>query len=282
MKYRRSRTWLGVLVFGFAFLYAPIFFLVAYSFNDSRVVTVWERFSFRWYAELMQNDQVLEAALTSLKIAGMSATMAVILGTLAAFVSVRFRAFAGRTLFGGMISAPLVMPDVITGLSLLFLFIMLDRSFGIHIGGGVISVTLAHITLGMAYVAVVVKSRLLDFDMSLEEAALDLGARPLQVFFKVTLPIISPALIAGWLLAFTLSLDDVVIASFLSGPGSTTLPMVIFSSVRLGITPVVNALATIIILVVTIGVMLSGWIMHRGALTQRGRPRGSNNGDNLP
>jgi len=272
MTYRRSRTWLGVLAFGFAFLYAPILFLVAYSFNDSRIVTVWEKFSFRWYGELFQNEQILRAALTSFKIAAMSASMAVVLGTLAAFVSVRYRNFPGRTLLGGMVSAPLVMPDVIMGLALLFLFVMLERTFGIPMGGGIATVTLAHITLGMAYVAVVVKSRLLDFDMSLEEAALDLGARPLRVFFLITLPIISPSLIAGWLLAFTLSLDDVVIASFLSGPGSTTLPMVIFSSVRLGITPVVNALATIIILLVTFGVIVSGWIMHRGTYAhQKGR-----------
>ena len=245
---------LGVLTFfGFVFLYAPILSLVVFSFNENKLVTVWSGFSTKWYGELLQNDQLIGAAILSLQIAAVSATLALILGTLAAVALVRFRRFRGKTLMHGMISAPLVMPDVIIGLSLLLLFVSMESLIGWPAGRGMLTVIIAHSTFGMAYVAVVVQSRLGDLDVSLEEAAQDLGATPARVFFDVTLPIISPALISGWLLSFTLSLDDLVIASFVNGPGSSTLPMVIFSKIRLGVSPDVNALASIIIGVVAIG-----------------------------
>ena len=263
MRLSKSPFLLTCLTFGYGFLYLPITFLVVYSFNDSTRVTVWSRFSMRWYKELFQNDQILEALWVSLKIASVSATASVILGTLAAIITLRFKNFRGKTLFSLMISAPMVMPDMIMGLALLFLFIILQKLTGWPHGLGTGTITIAHITVSMAYVFVVVRARLSDFDRSLEEAALDLGARPTKVFFLITLPIIAPALVAGWLLAFTLSLDDVVIASFLSGPGATTLPMIIFSSVRFGVSPLINALATIIILVVTTGVIAIGLITYR-------------------
>lgn len=261
---RRSSLFLfTALAFGYAFLYLPILLLIVYSFNESRLVTVWAGFSTHWYGELFRNQQLLGAAWLSLKIASVNASFAVVLGTLAGLALVRFRRFRGRTLFGGMITAPLVMPEVITGLSLLMLFVTLEQWIGWPAGRGVTTITIAHITFSMAYVAVVVQSRLISFDTSLEEAAMDLGARPTKVFFVITLPIIAPALVAGWLLAFTLSLDDLVIASFVSGPGSTTLPMVIFSSVRLGVSPQINALATIIVAVVTTGIVLAGIFLAR-------------------
>jgi len=240
---------------GFSFLYAPIVSLVIFSFNESKLVTVWSGFSTKWYAELFNDPQLLGAAWLSLQIAALSACIALVLGTLAAIALVRFRRFKGRTLFSGMVSAPLVMPDVITGLSLLLLFVAMESLLGWPQGRGMMTIIIAHATFCTAYVCVVVQSRLSDFDRSLEEAAMDLGASPLRTFFDITLPIIAPALVSGWLLAFTLSLDDLVIASFVSGPGSSTLPMVIFSKVKLGVSPDVNALATIIIGIVALGVL---------------------------
>ncbi len=241
-------------VLGFAFLYLPIISLIFFSFNDSRLVTVWTGFSLRWYAELFNDSQIVSAAILSLQIAAVSATIATILGTLAGLALTRFGRFRGRTAFAGMVSAPLVMPEVITGLSLLLLFVAMEAAFGWPSGRGFTTIVIAHSTFCMAYVTVVVRSRLLDMDKSLDEAAMDLGATPTRVFFDITLPIISPALISGWLLAFTLSLDDLVIASFVTGPGASTLPIVIFSKIRLGVSPDVNALATIIIAIVAIGV----------------------------
>lgn len=254
---------LSVMVFGFAFLYVPILSLIFYSFNKSRLVTVWGGFSTEWYGKLFQNDQILNAAWLSLKIAAINATGAVILGTLAGLALARFGKFSGRTMFSGMTTAPLVMPEVITGLSLLVLFVAMEQVLGWPRGRGVTTITIAHMTLTMAYVTVIVQSRLSTLDDSLEEAAMDLGARPAKIFFLITLPIIAPALVSGWLLAFTISLDDLVIASFVSGPGSSTLPMVIFSKVRLGVSPDINALASIMVLLVTIGVVIAGILMQR-------------------
>ncbi len=251
------------LWFGYAFLYVPIALLIIYSFNESRLVTVWGGFSTKWYGELLRNDQLLGAAWLSLKVAALSATAAVALGTIAGLALARFGRFRGRTLFGGMITAPLVMPEVITGLSLLLLFVALEQLVGWPDGRGVTTITIAHTTFTMAYVAVIIQSRLASLDESLEEAAMDLGARPAKVFFVITLPIIAPAIVSGWLLAFTLSLDDVVIASFVSGPGSTTLPMVIFSSVKFGISPQINALATLMMLVVATGIFIASLVMAR-------------------
>jgi putrescine transport system permease protein len=254
---------ISVMVFGFAFLYIPILSLIVYSFNKSRLVTVWGGFSTEWYGKLFDNDQILNAAWLSLKIAAVNATGAVILGTLAGLALARFGKFSGRTLFSGMTTAPLVMPEVITGLSLLVLFVAMEQLFGWPQGRGVTTITIAHMTLTMAYVTVIVQSRLSTLDDSLEEAAMDLGARPAKIFFLITLPIIAPALVSGWLLAFTISLDDLVIASFVSGPGSSTLPMVIFSKVRLGVSPDINALASIMVLLVTVGVVIAGILMQR-------------------
>lgn len=254
---------ISVMVFGFAFLYIPILSLIFYSFNKSRLVTVWGGFSTEWYGKLFDNDQILNAAWLSLKIAAVNATGAVILGTLAGLALARFGKFSGRTLFSGMTTAPLVMPEVITGLSLLVLFVAMEQLFGWPQGRGVTTITIAHMTLTMAYVTVIVQSRLSTLDDSLEEAAMDLGARPAKIFFLITLPIIAPALVSGWLLAFTISLDDLVIASFVSGPGSSTLPMVIFSKVRLGVSPDINALASIMVLLVTVGVVIAGILMQR-------------------
>jgi putrescine transport system permease protein len=240
---------------GFAFLYAPIVSLVIFSFNESELVTVWSGFSTKWYGELFSDPQLIGAALLSLQVAALSASIALVLGTLAAVALVRFRRFKGRTLFSGMVSAPLVMPDVITGLALLLLFVAMESTLGWPQGRGMLTIVIAHATFCTAYVCVVVQSRLSDFDRSLEEAAMDLGASPVRTFFDITLPIIAPALVSGWLLGFTLSLDDLVIASFVSGPGSSTLPMVIFSKVKLGVSPDVNALATIIIGIVALGVL---------------------------
>ena len=251
------------LVLGFAFLYIPILSLVVYSFNKSRLVTVWGGFSTQWYGRLFQNEQILDAAWLSLKIAATTATGATILGTLAGLALARFGAFKGRALLSGMTTAPLVMPEVITGLSLLLLFVALEQLIGWPAGRGQTTIVIAHITLTMAYVTVIVQSRLSTLDDSLEEAAMDLGARPAKIFFVITLPIIAPALISGWLLAFTISLDDLVITSFVSGPGSSTLPMVIFSKVRLGVSPDINALATIMVLIVTIGVVIAGAMLSR-------------------
>ena len=261
---RRSRFVLTVLAFGYAFLYVPLASVIFYSFNDSRLATVWGGFSTRWYGELWRNDQVLDAALLSLQIAVTSATFATVLGTMAGLALVRFTRFRGRTLFSAMITSPLVMPEVITGLSLLLLFVSLQQLTGWPAQRGFSTITIAHTTFSMAYVAVIVRSRLAAMDQSLEEAAMDLGGRPLRVLFDVTLPLIRPAMLAGWLLAFTLSLDDLVIASFVSGPGSSTLPMYIFSKVKLGVTPDINALASLIILFVSAGVLLAWLVTRRG------------------
>ncbi|WP_108258629.1 ABC transporter permease [Mangrovicoccus ximenensis] len=254
MKRSMSVFNVTTLTLGLAFLYLPMLLLMVYSFNSSRLVTVWAGFSTQWYGELLRNEQFLDAAWVTLRVAVVSSTIATVLGTMAAWVLVRERRFLGRTLFSGMIYAPLVMPEVITGLSLLLLFIAigLDR--------GILTIILAHTTFSMCYVSVVVSSRLVSFDRSLEEAALDLGCSPMQAFGHVTLPIIAPAVISGWLLAFTLSLDDLVIASFTSGPSSTTLPIKIFSSMRLGVSPEINALSTILISIVAVGVVVAALV----------------------
>jgi len=256
---RRNFTWLNAtaLTLGFAFLYLPMLILIIYSFNESRLVTVWAGFSTKWYGELLHNEAFLRAAWVTIKVAVLSSTAAAVLGTMAAYAMVRGGRFRGRTLFSGMIYAPLVMPEVITGLSLLLLFIAIGME------RGVITIVLAHTTFSMCYVSVVVSSRLASFDRSLEEAALDLGCTPFDAFRSVTLPIIAPAVISGWLLAFTLSLDDLVVASFASGPSSTTLPIKIYSAVRLGVSPEINALSTIMILIVTFGVIIASLISKR-------------------
>ena len=254
---------LSIATFGYAFLYIPILSVIFYSFNDSRLVTLWGGFSLRWYRSLLDNEAVLSSALLSLQIAAVSATLATIFGTLAGLALNRLGSFKGRLLLTGMITSPLVMPEIITGISLLFLFITLSEWIGWPATRGATTITIAHVTFSMAYVAVVVRSRLSGMDQTLEEAAMDLGGRPLRVFFDVTVPMITPAMVSGWLLSFTLSLDDVVIASFVSGPGATTLPMLIFSKVRLGVTPDINALATVIIVVVSIGVIAAGIITRR-------------------
>lgn len=263
MKRNLSPWLILALVLGYAFLYGPIASLVVYSFNASKLVTVWGGFSTQWYAELLQNEKLLKAAKLSLAIAAATATGAVALGMLAAVVLVRYGRFRGRLLFASMTTAPLVMPEVITGLSLLLLFVFLEQILGWPDGRGVTTIIIAHITFSAAYVVVIVQVRLSAIDRSLEEAAADLGARPLRVFLTVTLPLIAPSLAAGWLLSFTLSLDDLVVASFVSGPGSTTLPMVVFSSVRLGVTPQINALATLLIVSVILIVIVAGWLMNR-------------------
>ncbi|MDO6454973.1 ABC transporter permease subunit [Neptunomonas phycophila] len=261
--WRRMPVLMTVLVFGYAFLYGPILSLMVYSFNENRLVTVWSGFSTKWYGELLQNEQILDAAWLSVKIASVNASLAVILGTLAALALVRFKRFRGRSVMQTMVTAPLVMPEVIIGLSLLLLFVAMQKTLGWPEGRGQLTITIAHVTFSLAYVTVVVQSRLSHMDQSLEEAALDLGAKPLKVFFAITLPLIAPALLAGWLLAFTLSMDDLVVASFVSGPGATTLPMVVYSSVRLGVSPQINALATIIVLVVSMAVLIAGIVMYR-------------------
>lgn len=258
-----SRFNIGSIVLGFAFLYLPIVILIIFSFNASRLVTVWGGFSTQWYSSLFRNQAFIDAAWVTLRVGVLSATVATILGTMAALALVRYTRFRGRVLFSGMVFAPLVMPEVITGLSLLLLFVAvgLDRGF--------VTVTLAHITFTMCFVAVVVQSRLVSFDRSLEEAAMDLGATPVKTFFQVTLPVILPAIISGWMLAFTLSLDDLVIASFTSGPGATTLPMKIYSQVRLGVTPEINAACTILIGIVALGVIAASIVNKRREVQRR-------------
>jgi len=256
-----------MLVLGLVFLYVPIVSMIVFSFNNSRLVTVWDAAhspTLKWYANLMHNAQILRAAWLSIRIALISASCAVVLGTLAGIALARFGAFRGRMLLAGMTTAPIVMPEVITGLSLLLLFVALEQLVGWPKGVGAVTITLAHVTFCMAYVTIVVQSRLAGFDESLEEAAMDLGARPLRVFFRITLPLILPAIASGWLLAFTLSWDDLVITQFVAGPGSSTLPMVIFSKVRFGVTPDVNALATIMVLIVASGIAVSTvWMRYR-------------------
>ena len=257
----RRFSWFNAtsLTLGFAFLYIPMLILVVYSFNSNKLVTVWAGFSTKWYGELLRNEAFLDAAWVTLRVAVISSTIATVLGTMAAYAMVRMGRFPGRTLFSGMIYAPLVMPEVITGLSLLLLFIAigLDR--------GIITIVLAHTTFSMCFVSVVVSSRLTSFDESLEEAALDLGCTPFDAFKSVTLPIIAPAVISGWLLAFTLSLDDLVIASFTSGPSATTLPIKVWSSIRLGVSPEINALSTILIGLVATGVIAASLATKRAA-----------------
>ena len=258
------------LILGLAFLYVPILSMVVFSFNNSRLVTVWDAAhspTLKWYVALLSNGPILRAAWLSIRVAAGAATGAVVLGALVGLVLVRFGPFRGRTLLSAMTTAPLVMPEVITGLSLLLLFVALEQLIGWPRGRGVLTIVLAHITFTMSYVAVVVQSRLAGFDESLEEAAMDLGARPVTVFFRITLPLIVPAIVSGWLLAFTLSWDDVVVSQFVAGPASTTLPMVIFSKVRLGVSPDVNALATLMVLVVALGIVISSVWMH--ALSKR-------------
>lgn len=260
---RISRSGTASLIFGYVFLYAPIVYMIVFSFNKSIIPGVWTSFSFRWYEMLFENELLLQALLTSAEIASFSATGSVILGTMAAIVMVRHGKFRGRTLFSGLISAPLVMPEVITGLSLLLMFVTFERMIGWPSERGVMTVVIAHMTIGAAYVYLIVQSRLKDFEDVLEEAALDLGAKPSVVFYRVTLPLITPALLSGWLLSFAISLDDVVIASFLSGPGATTLPILIFSSLRMGITPEINALAGMIVGVISVIVITAGIIISK-------------------
>ena len=263
--FSKSMLWVGL-----AFLYIPILSMVFFSFNNSRLVTVWDASNsptVKWYIKLFGDHQILSAAWLSIQVAACTATGAVVLGTLAGLVLSRFGPFRGRAFLQGLTTAPLVMPEVITGLSMLLLFVSLEQLFtawfGWQFDRGFATITIAHITFTMAYVTVVVQSRLAGFDDSLEEAALDLGARPAKVFFRITVPLILPAILSGWLLAFTLSWDDLVVTQFVSGPGSNTLPMVIFSRVRLGVSPVVNALATIMVLIVALGVVLSAFLMRR-------------------
>ncbi len=258
-----SRFNISSVVLGFAFLYLPIVILVIFSFNESQLVTVWAGFSTKWYRGLLDNESLMAAAWITLRIAFLSATVATVLGTLAALALTRYTRFRGRILFSGMVYAPLVMPDVITGLSLLLLFVAMnfDRGFW--------TIVLAHITFAMCFVAVVVQSRLVSFDRSLEEAAMDLGAPPVTTFMKVTLPVILPAVVSGWMLAFTLSLDDLVIASFASGPSASTLPMKIYSQMRRGVTPEINAICTILIALVTTGVIVASIVNKRREVQRR-------------
>jgi putrescine transport system permease protein len=262
-----------MLVLGLVFLYVPIVSMMVFSFNNSRLVTVWDAAhspTLKWYRTLLHNEQILGAALLSIRIALIAASVAVVLGSLAGMALARFGAFRGRLLLAGMTTAPIVMPEVITGLSLLLLFVAMGQLIGWPRGVGAVTITLAHITFCMAYVTVVVQSRLAGFDESLEEAAMDLGARPLRVFWRITLPLILPAIASGWLLAFTLSWDDLVITQFVAGPGSSTLPMIIFSKVRFGVTPDINALATIMVLIVATGIAISTvWMRYRERRRER-------------
>ncbi|WP_322043413.1 ABC transporter permease subunit [Paraburkholderia sp. J67] len=248
---------------GFAFLYIPIVSLIVYSFNESQLVTVWTHFSTRWYQALATDDELIAAAWLSLRIGLMTAFASVIIGTWAGFVLARMRNFRGFTLYTGMINAPLVIPEVIQGISLLLLFVEMGKLLGWPAGRGVFTIWIGHVMLCISYVAIIVQSRVRELNPSLEEAALDLGATPFKVFFQITLPLISQALAAGWLLSFTLSIDDLVLSAFLSGPGSTTLPLVVFSRVRLGLNPEMNALATLFIAVVTVGVIVGNYFMQR-------------------
>jgi putrescine transport system permease protein len=260
---KRAAALYSALAFGYAFLYLPILLLVIYSFNASKLVTVWGGFSTHWYGELIHDEKVLDAAWLSLKVAVVTATGATFLGTLASVLLVRFRRFPGITLFAGMVAAPLMMPEIITGLAMLLLFVGMEQSIGWPAGRSMTTIVIAHITFCMSFVTVVVRSRLSQMDRSLEEAAMDLGARPFKVFMLITLPLISPALLAGWLLAFTLSVDDLVISSFVTGPSATTLPIVIFSKVRLGVSPEINALASIFVAVVGIAIALGGRLSQK-------------------
>lgn len=260
---RRPVFLITVMCFGFAFFYIPILSMMVYSFNGSRLATVWGGFSTKWYVSLLSNKQVGAALWLSLKIAVTSATAATILGTMAGITLARFRRFKGRTLFSGLVTAPLIMPEVITGISSLMLFILMAKFLGWPSARGFTTVTLAHITFSMVFVTTIIQSRMLQADLAIEEAAMDLGSKPWAVLFDVTLPVIFPAILSGWLLAFTISLDDVVITSFTTGPGNTTLPLLIWSKVKLGVTPDINALATLTVLVVGCGVALAGYLLNR-------------------
>ena len=261
---KSSRFVVSALCFGFAFLYIPILVLIVFSFNQSAITSVWGGFSLRWYSALFNNEQIIEAALLSFKIAAISATFATILGTMAGLALTQMGRYRGRLVFTALIAAPLVMPEVITGLSLLLMFVSLQELIGWPMTRGASTITIAHTTFSMAYVAVIVQSRLSSMDRSLQEAAMDLGGRPMQVAFDITLPLIASSMLSGWLLAFTLSLDDLVIASFTSGAGASTLPMVIFSKIKLGVTPDINALASLIIGTVAVGIFIASWIIvHR-------------------
>ena len=264
MSMTRRSSWLGwsILLLGFAFLYLPILLLMVYSFNSSRLATVWAGFSTQWYGELFRDRQLLQAAWISIKIAFWTASAAMVIGTMAAMAMTRFKRFPSKTMFGALVTAPLVMPEVIIGLSILLMLVSMGGLFGLP-SKGVVAIWIAHVTFTISFVTVVVSSRLQELDRSLEEAAMDLGANRLKVFFLITLPIIAPALLSGWLLAFTLSLDDVVIASFVAGPDSTTLPIKVFSSVRLGVSPKINALATLMIMVVSVAAVIGWWLMFR-------------------
>lgn len=262
----RGRFRHSALVLGLLFLYGPIVSMIVFSFNNSRLVTVWDAANsptLKWYSVLLSNEQILGAAWLSISIAAVTASLSVVLGTIAGLVLARFGPFRGRALLSGLTTAPLVMPEVITGLSMLLLFVVLEQAIGWPDGRGFVTITIAHVTFCLSYVTVVVQSRLAGFDDSLEEAALDLGARPARVFFSITLPLILPAIVSGWLLAFTLSWDDVVISQFVAGPSASTLPMVIFSKVRLGVSPDVNALASIMVAVVALCVVCSTLWMRR-------------------
>lgn len=252
----------GWLAAGFIFLYLPIVALVVYSFNDSPVANLWRGFTFKWYLKLAGDGEMLAGLWLSLKIAFFTACGSVVLGTLAAFTLVKYKRFFGRTLFSGMVNAPLVMPEVVVGLSLLLMLVSVQRLIGFP-ERGMMTIWLGHLLVGMAYATVVIQSRLAEMNPQLEEAAMDLGARPNQVFYLVTLPLISQGLVSAWLLTFTLSLDDVVLSAFLSGPGATTMPLVIFSRARLGLDPSVNAIATLIVLIVSIGVIGASYLIAR-------------------
>lgn len=260
---RRPTFLITVLCFGFAFFYIPILSMIVYSFNASRLATVWGGFSTKWYQSLFANQQVWDALILSLKIALVSATIATILGTMAGIALARFTKFRGRTLFSGLVTAPLIMPEVITGISLLIFFILMADWIGWPAQRGFATITLAHITFSMVFVTTIVNARMVQSDRAIEEAAMDLGSRPWQVLFDITLPVISPAIVSGWLLAFTISLDDVVITAFTTGPGSTTLPLLIWSKVKLGVTPDINALATLMVLTVGAGVLVAGIVLSR-------------------
>ncbi len=260
---RRSIGLLTVVAFGYAFLYVPIASVIVYSFNDSRLVTLWGGFSLRWYRALFESQEVLSAVLLSVQIAAVSATVATAFGTIVGLALNRMTRFRGRLLLTGMITSPLVMPEIITGISLLFLFISMGEWLGWPQSRGAATITIAHITFSMAYVAVVVRGRLANLDESLEEAAMDLGGRPLSVFFDVTLPMIAPAMVAGWLLAFTLSLDDFVITFFTSGPDTVTFPVKVYSMVRFSVTPEVNAASTVLIAITLLLTSIALWMQYR-------------------
>jgi putrescine transport system permease protein len=265
MKAASFNRWFGRgwLAAGFFFLYLPIVALVIFSFNDSPIPNVWRGFTLKWYEALLRDEEMLSGLWLSFKIALLTACGSVVLGTLAAFALVKYRRFKGRTLFSGMVSAPLVMPEVVVGLSLLLMLVSVQRALGFP-ERGMFTIWLGHLLLGMAYATVVVQARLQDLNPQLEEAAMDLGAKPHQVFWLITLPMIAQSLVSAWLLTFTLSLDDVVLSAFLSGPGSTTMPLVIFSRARLGLNPSVNAVATVIVVVVAVGVVLASYLIARG------------------